>query len=60
MINFAFLSIFHASKGSLTCRKILRHGASGFTFPPKEGVQQIFIALGRDLTHQTWVQWQAR
>jgi hypothetical protein len=27
-----------------TCRKILRHGADGFT-PPKESVLQIFIAL---------------
>jgi hypothetical protein len=25
-------------KGSLTCRKILRHGTSGFTSHPKEGV----------------------
>jgi hypothetical protein len=31
--------------GSLTCRKILRHGTSGFTFHPKEGAQQVFIAL---------------
>jgi hypothetical protein len=28
-----------------TCPKILRHGASGFTFPPKEGVFRIFIAF---------------
>jgi hypothetical protein len=27
------------------CRKILRHGADGFTSPPKEGVLRIFIAL---------------
>jgi hypothetical protein len=26
-------------------RKILRHGASGFTYPPKEGVLWIFIDL---------------
>jgi hypothetical protein len=32
-------------KGSLTCRKILRHGTSGFTSHPKEGVLRIFIAL---------------
>jgi hypothetical protein len=32
-------------KGSLTCRKILRHGTSGFTSDPKEGVLRIFIAL---------------
>jgi hypothetical protein len=30
--------------GSFTCRKILRHGTSGFTSHPKEGVL-IFIAL---------------
>jgi hypothetical protein len=29
----------------LTCRKMLRHGASGFTSPPKEGVLRISIAL---------------
>jgi hypothetical protein len=29
----------------LTCCKILRHGASGFTSHPKEGVLQIVIAL---------------
>jgi hypothetical protein len=29
----------------LTYGKILRHGASGFTAPPKEGVLPIFIAL---------------
>jgi hypothetical protein len=28
-----------------TCRKVLRHGASGFTSHPKEGVLHIFIAL---------------
>jgi hypothetical protein len=33
------------SKNSLTCRKILRHGAHGITFPPKEGVLRIYIAL---------------
>jgi hypothetical protein len=32
-------------KGALTCRKILRHGTSGFTSHPKEGVLRIFIAL---------------
>jgi hypothetical protein len=37
--------LFHLSKGSLTCRKILRHGADGFTSPAMEGVQRIFIAL---------------
>jgi hypothetical protein len=32
-------------KRSLTCRKILRHGTSGFTSHPKEGVLWIIIAL---------------
>jgi hypothetical protein len=32
-------------KESLTRRKILRHGTSGFTFHLKEGVLRIFIAL---------------
>jgi hypothetical protein len=31
--------------GSFTCRKILRHGTSGFTSHPKEGVLRIFLAL---------------
>jgi hypothetical protein len=38
-------NLFHTSKGSLTCRKILRHGADSFTYPPKERVLRIFIAL---------------
>jgi hypothetical protein len=32
-------------KQSVTCRKILRHGAGGFTSRPKEVMLQIFIAL---------------
>jgi hypothetical protein len=36
---------FHTLKASLTCRKILRHGADGFISPPREGVLWIFIAL---------------
>jgi hypothetical protein len=32
-------------KRSLKCRKILRHGTSGFTSHPKEGVLLVFIAL---------------
>jgi hypothetical protein len=31
--------------GILTCRKILRHGAAGFTSPSKEGVLRISITL---------------
>jgi hypothetical protein len=42
---YEVVCLFHTSKGSLTYRKILRHGASGFASPLKEGVPQIFIAL---------------
>jgi hypothetical protein len=49
---------------SFTCRKILRHGASGFASPQKEGVLRIFIALkihriSRVRCREAWVQWQA-
>jgi hypothetical protein len=36
-------------KRSLTCRKILRHGISGFTSHPKKGVLRIFIALKKSI-----------
>jgi hypothetical protein len=39
-------------KRSLTCRKILWHGTSGFTSHPKEGVLRIFIALKNPLPWQ--------
>jgi hypothetical protein len=39
--------LFHTSKGYIICRKILRHGANGFTFHPMEGVLLIFMAIGR-------------
>jgi hypothetical protein len=42
--NFAYQYLKYI-KGYLTCRKILRHGANGFTSHPKEGVLRIFIAL---------------
>jgi hypothetical protein len=42
--SFAYLYLKYL-KGSFTCRKILRPGASGFTSHPKEGVLRIFIAL---------------
>jgi hypothetical protein len=42
--NFAYQYLKYL-KGSLTCRKILRHGTSGFTSHPKEGVLRIFIVL---------------
>jgi hypothetical protein len=46
MINFASQSNFvHNSNGFLTCLKNLRHGADGFTSPPKEDVLRIFIAI---------------
>jgi hypothetical protein len=46
MMNFALRSIFvRTCKWLFTCRNILRHGASGFTSPPKEVMFQIFIAL---------------
>jgi hypothetical protein len=41
-MNLASRSSFvHTSKGLLTHRKILRHGADSFTSPPKEGVLRI-------------------
>jgi hypothetical protein len=39
------LHLNHATQGSFTCRKILRHGTSCFTSHPKEGVLRIFIAI---------------
>jgi hypothetical protein len=42
--NFAYQYLKYL-KGPLTCRKILRHGTSGFTSHPKQGVLRIFIAL---------------
>jgi hypothetical protein len=42
--NFSYQYLKYL-KGSLTYRKILRHGTSGFTSHPKEGVLRIFIAL---------------
>jgi hypothetical protein len=47
--------LFHTSKRCLTYRNILRNGADGFTSPPKEGVMQIFVALGRVWTYEPWV-----
>jgi hypothetical protein len=42
--NFACRQL-RCVNGFLTCRKILRHGTSGFISHPKEGVLRIFIAL---------------
>jgi hypothetical protein len=46
-MKLAFRSIFvHKFQViCFTCRKILRHGADGFTFPSKEDVLQISIIL---------------
>jgi hypothetical protein len=45
MMDLALRSILvHTWKGYLTCRKIFRHGADGFTSPPEEGVLRVFIA----------------
>jgi hypothetical protein len=49
IMNFAVRSIINTLNGSLTCHKILSHGADGFTFPPKEGVLRIFVALKNPL-----------
>jgi hypothetical protein len=43
--NFVYKSLFPYLKGFLTCRKILRHGADGFTSPQKEDMLGISIAL---------------
>jgi hypothetical protein len=44
-MNFALRTIFHTSKGSIICHKILRLCADDFIFPPNEGVLRIIIAL---------------
>jgi hypothetical protein len=43
-LNFAYQYPRYVNR-SFKCRKILRHGTSGFTSHPKEGVLRIFIAL---------------
>jgi hypothetical protein len=37
--------LINTPQGSLTCRKILRYGADGFTSPPKETMLRIFYRL---------------
>jgi hypothetical protein len=44
-IRILLIQYLWCVNGSFTCRKILRHGTSGFTSHPKEGVLRIFIAL---------------
>jgi hypothetical protein len=49
-MNLDWQSIFvHTSKVIITCLKILRHGLSGFTFPPKKVVLRICIAFKNPL-----------
>jgi hypothetical protein len=44
-LNLADGYFCHTLQGSLTCRKILRHGADGFTSPPNEVLLRIIIDL---------------
>jgi hypothetical protein len=44
-INLADNVLCHAAQGSLTCCKILQHGADGFPSPLKEVMIWILIAL---------------
>jgi hypothetical protein len=37
--------LFHTSKASLTCCKIIQYGTDGFTFSPKEGMLRFLIAI---------------
>jgi hypothetical protein len=37
--------LFHACKGSVTCRKVLRHGTDGYISVSNEDVLRIFISL---------------
>jgi hypothetical protein len=52
------VSLSHLT-GSLTCRKMVLHGADGSTSPPKEVMLKKSIAFGRVRNRETWVQWQA-
>jgi hypothetical protein len=45
MLNFAYEVSLWCAWGSVTCRKILRHGTDRCTSPPKEGVLRVFIVL---------------
>jgi hypothetical protein len=48
-VNLTHKYFFHTVE-ILTCRKILRHGADGFTFPLEEVVLLIIIALKNPLS----------
>jgi hypothetical protein len=53
-LNLALRSLFvHTWKWFFKCHKILRHGAPGFTFPPKEDLLWNFITL--KIHHLSWV-----
>jgi hypothetical protein len=62
--NFAYLYLKYLT-GSLTCRKILRHGTFPLYFPSERKVCCRFAStlkihrLGRVWTRDNWVQWQA-
>jgi hypothetical protein len=45
IVNFVYQVSRSYSYGSLSCRKILRHGTDGFTSPPKEVVLRILSPL---------------
>jgi hypothetical protein len=47
--NLALQSITFILASYFTCRKILRHGASGFPSSPKENVLRIFTSLKNPL-----------
>jgi hypothetical protein len=49
----------HTMHESLKCRKVLWHGAHGFTSRPKKVLLRICIVLGRVWTCKSWVHWQA-
>jgi hypothetical protein len=50
-MNLVFeVSLFILRSDFFTCRKILRHGADGFTSPLKKGVLRIPIAIKNPLS----------
>jgi hypothetical protein len=50
MMNLALQSTLLIPINFFTCCKILRHGAYGFTSPPKEGMLRISVTLKNPLT----------
>jgi hypothetical protein len=56
-MHLVLRSIFvHTSKRLSTYHKLLRHGADGFTYRPKEGVLWICIALDPECTREPLIQ----